>query len=380
MTPPKAGTAGDTCPRAADPALVPQPGIMDIAPYVGGESTLPGVDRVLKLSSNENPYGPGPAASAAFAAAAATLHLYPSSSHLGLRTAIAEVEGLEADRIICGAGSDEVISFLCQTFAGPGTEVLYTRHGFSLYRITALAAGATPVVAEERDRRVAVDKVLAAVTDRTRLVFITNPGNPTGTILAADDLVRLADALPAHCLLVLDGAYAEFGTAPGFDGGKALARRAGNVMLLRTFSKIHGLGGLRIGWGYGPAPVIDALNRVRGPFNLSTPALMAAEAAIRDRDWVARCRDLNARWRGWLAAELAAIGLPSDPSEANFILVRFGDESEAGAADAALRADGILVRKVKGYGFPEALRITIGDEAGCRRVAAVLARFMAGRR
>ncbi len=357
----------------------PQPGILDIAPYVGGESRIAGREQVLKLSSNENPFGTGPAAHAAYRAAAASLHIYPSSGHEALRAAIAEVEGLDPDRIICGDGSDEIITFLCQVYAGPGTEVVYTEHGFSMYRISALAAGATPVMAAERERRVVVEPVLGAVTERTRLVFITNPGNPTGTLMPADQVARLADGLPEGCLLVLDGAYAEYVTDPDYDAGKALSGSRPNVVMTRTFSKVYGLGGLRIGWGYGPAPVIDALNRVRGPFNLSTTAQVTAEAAMRDRAWVKRCASHNAEWRDRLAAELAAVGIPSDPSQGNYILARFASEAEAVAADAALRDAGIIVRRVKGYGFPEALRITIGDEAGCGRVAAVLKDFMAGR-
>jgi histidinol-phosphate aminotransferase len=356
--------------------IEPKPGIMDIALYQGGASALEGVRDVVKLSSNENPFGPSPLAQEAFSRAAQSLHRYPSSDHASLRGAIGTVHNLDPARIICGAGSDEVLTFLCQAYAAPGDEVLYTEHGFSMYRICALAAGATPVVAGETDRTVDVDKLLAACTDRTKLVFIANPANPTGTMIDLAQVERLAQGLPARALLVLDGAYAEF--APGYDGGAALIDSYPNIVMTRTFSKLHGLGGLRIGWGYAQQSVIDILNRVRGPFNLSTCQIDAAEAAIRDQAYAQKCLAENARLRDWLAAALAGIGIASDPSYANFLLARFTDPAEADAADAALKAEGLIVRKVGGYGLPQALRITVGDEAACRRVVHVLTQFKGG--
>ena len=357
-------------------SIKPQPGIEDIVLYKGGESRLDGHDEVLKLSSNENPFGPPEAAKAALIATAGTLHRYPSTDHADLRAAISEVHGLDADRIICGAGSDEILTFLCQAYAGPGLEVIYTEHGFSMYRILALGAGATPVVVPERERVVDVDAILAAVTPATRLVFLTNPGNPTGTMISAAELTRLADALPDHVLLVLDGAYVEF--ADGYDGGVSLVDMRETVVMTRTFSKLYGLGGLRVGWGYGPAHVIDTLNRLRGPFNLGVTQLATAEAAMRDRAFAEHYRSENARLRAWLADALAALGVPSDESHANYILARFGDEEEANACEASLRQDGILVRKVAGYGLPNCLRITIGTQADCARVRDSIERFRKG--
>lgn len=355
-----------------------QPGILDIALYVGGASAVPGRSEVLKLSSNENPYGPSPAAQAALVAAAGALHRYPNTDHAPLRRAIGEVHGLDPDRIICGVGSDEVLQFVAQCFAGPGDEVIVTEHGFSMYPILARAAGAVPVTVPEQERRVEVDAILAAVTERTRIVFLTNPGNPTGTRLAEDELWRLARGLPGDVVLVQDGAYAEF--AEGFDGGAALADAFPNVVMTRTFSKLYGLGGLRVGWGYAARGMIDVLNRVRQPFNLSQMQMAAAEAAVRDRVFAEGCRAENARLRGWLRERLIAAGIACDPSETNFLLARFADGAEAEAADAALREEGILVRKVAGYGLPECLRITVGDAPGCARVAETLGRFMEGRR
>ena len=353
--------------------IAPQPGIMQIALYEGGKSAIAGRDDVLKLSSNENPRGPSPAAMEAVRASAATLHRYPSTDHAALRTAIAEVHELDAGRIVCGVGSDEIIHFLCQAYAGPGAEVLYPEHGFAMYRISALAAGATPVVAPERERRVDVDALLAMATERTRLVFLANPANPTGTMLPEPEIARLAAGLPEACLLVLDGAYVEY--AEGCDGGATLVEARQDVVMMRTFSKLYGLGGLRIGWGYAPRAVIDVLNRIRGPFNLSGTQLAAAAAAMRDRTFVAETLSINADQRARLTQALRGMGVACDDSHANFVLARFRSPDEAGAADAHLQARGILVRRVTGYGFPEGLRITVGTEADTTRVLDALAGF-----
>jgi len=356
--------------------IQPQPGIMDIALYQGGQSQIAGRTDVVKLSSNENPFGPSPKAVEAFSRASRSLHRYPPTDHLPLRKAIAEVHGLDADRIICGTGSDEIIHFLCQAYAGPGDEVLHTEHGFAMYRISALAAGATPVEARENERVTDVGNLLAACTARTKLVFIANPNNPTGTMIGGNELVRLADGLPKGALLVLDGAYAEY--VDGYDGGVGLIESRANVFMTRTFSKLYGLGGLRIGWGYGPREVIDVLNRIRGPFNLGQAQLAAAEAAVRDRDYAKHCLAENKRMRAWMAEALAALGVPSDTSCANFILARFHDVGEAEACDLHLQNAGIIVRRVAGYKLPHCLRITVGDEASCRRTVHAIAGFKGG--
>lgn len=351
----------------------PQPGIMDIALYEGGAATVAGKSNTIKLSSNENPFGPSDKAKEAFARSVHQLHRYPSTDHAALRAAIGEVQHLDADRVICGVGSDEIIHFLCQAYAGPGDEVLFTEHGFLMYRISAMAAGATPVEVTERDRTTDVGALLAACNERTKLVFIANPNNPTGTMISAAEVARLAEGLPPQAILVLDGAYAEF--VDGYDGGLALIESRENVVMTRTFSKIYGLGGLRIGWGYGPKAIIDVLNRIRGPFNLSNTQLDAAEAAMRDQDYVTRCRAENARLRVWLAEALAELGVPSDTSLGNFVLARFADPAEAEACDAYLRDQGLIVRRVAGYKLPHCLRITVGDESACRRVAHAVAQF-----
>ncbi len=349
-------------------AIEPKAGILEIAPYVGGGCHAPDV---VELSMNENPNGPPESAREALRKTAHLLHRYPPSDHRDLRAAIGAVHRLDPDRIVCGAGSDELISMLCTAYTGPGAEVIHTEHGFAMYRISALAAGATPVQVAEHERKVDVDAILDACNFRTRLVFLANPANPTGTMIGANEVGRLAADLPEHVLLVLDGAYAEY--IEGYDGGAKLVDKRENVVMTRTFSKIYGLGGLRVGWAYGPAHVIDVLNRVRGPFNLGLAQLEAAEAAVQDRDFVERSRIENARLRGWMADALAELGVLSDTSCANFVLARFDSIDEAIACQDRLRADGVLVKRVAGYGLPHCLRITVGDEASCRRVVHCIA-------
>ena len=357
----------------AHPAIRPREGVLDIAPYIGGESTAPGANRVIKLSSNENPFGPSPKAFDAYLEAVKGLAKYPDGGHLALRQAIAGVHGLEAERIVCGAGSDELIALLCKAYAGAGDEVLYSRHGFVMYRISALSAGATPVAAPERDLTTDVDALIAALTERTRLVFVANPNNPTGTMIDDAALARLAAALPPRALMVLDAAYAEYVRAPGHDGGIGLVRARDNVVMTRTFSKIHGLAALRLGWAYAPEHVIDVLNRVRGPFNVTATALAAGEAAIRDVGYVEHCAVTNEVWRDWLAKEARAAGFGVTPSHGNFILVETG--ARTAEADAHLKSRGLIVRRMEGYGLPGHLRVSIGDEEGCRAVACALRDF-----
>ena len=351
----------------------PKLGILDIALYEGGKATVAGVANAIKLSSNENPFGPSDKAKEAFQRSVHQIHRYPATDHANLRQAIAEAHGLEADRIICGVGSDEIIHLLCQAYAGVKDEVVFTEHGFLMYRISATAAGATPVEVAERERISDVDAILRACNRRTKLVFIANPNNPTGTMISPAEVERLAEGLPEQAILVLDGAYSEF--VEGYDGGAALVDRRPNVVMTRTFSKIYGLGGLRVGWGYGPRAIIDVLNRIRGPFNLSNTQQEVAEAAVRDQDYVTRCRSENARLRHWLALALAELGVPSDISMANFILARFASATEAEACDAHLQAQGLIVRRVSSYKLPHCLRITIGDESSCRRVAHAIGQF-----
>lgn len=363
------------------PRPQPRPELMALTPYKGGESKLGGGGPVIKLSSNEGALGPSPAAVEALRAAAADAHRYPDGGAVALREAIAEVHGLDPARIVTGAGSDELLALLIHAYTGPGAEVIHTRHAFLMYAIYARSFGATPVAAPERDLTADVDAILAAVTPATRMVFLANPNNPTGTLLPAIELARLRAGLRGDILLVIDAAYAEYVTDAAHGDGRDLVDSGDdNVVVTRTFSKIHGLGAVRLGWCYAPAPVVDVLNRVRSPFNTSAPAQAAGTAAIRDTTFTRQVRDHTVQWRGWLTDRLAALQLRPTRSHGNFVLARFPQVPgrDAAAADEFLRARRIIVRQMGSYGLPDALRITIGTEAEVRAVADALTAFQAG--
>lgn len=369
-------------PPASPPQPVVKPWIAAIDAYVPGRARLAGIADPVKLSSNETPLGPSPAAVAAMAATAATAHRYPDGASTALREAIAAHHGLEVDRIVCGTGSDELLKLLAQAYAGSGDEVLYVRHGFMVYPIAAQCAGATPVAAPDADYTTDVDALLAAVTPATKLLYLANPNNPTGTMIGRAELHRLHAGLRPDILLVLDGAYAEYIDDPDYEDGFAMARDLPNVVTTRTFSKIYGLAAERIGWAYGPRAVIDALNKTRAPFNVPSAGSAGAIAALADTAWTAQAKAHNLTWRTWLAQAIAALGnagLRAVPSAANFILVTFPEDGPmtAARANAALIADGILVRHLPGQGLPNALRISIGTEAETRAVAASLRAFVA---
>lgn len=360
-------------------APAPRPGIMDIRPYVGGESALQGVSRVIKLSSNEGALGPSPKAMEALAALAPDIHRYPDGGAGELRAAIAARFGFKAEQIVCGAGSDELLGLLCRAYAGPGDEVLYSAHGFLMYAIAAKSCGATPVAAPEIDLTASVDNLLAAVTPRTKIVFLANPNNPTGTYLPKSEVARLRAGLPDEVLLVIDAAYAEFVSEQDYSCGKEIVEATDNTVVCRTFSKIYALGGLRLGWAYCSPSIAGVLNRVRGPFNVSSAALVAGLAAFNDTEHYARAKSHNEAWRAWLTEKLTALGLTVVPSVANFLLVRFPQEAgrDASAADAYLRGKGIIVRGMVGYGLGDSLRITIGNGEETEAVAEALAAFFA---
>jgi histidinol-phosphate aminotransferase len=340
----------------------PKPGLMRISPYVGGKATVAGANRIVKLSSNENPHGASPRAVEAFRAAGDTLALYPDGGAVALRAAIAKSEDLDVDRIMIGSGSDEILSLLCLAYAGPGDEVLHSAHGFLMYAISAKAVGADPVAAPETDLHADVDALLEAANERTKLVFLANPNNPTGTIIPDSEIRRLREGLPEQALLVIDAAYAEYVERADYDPGSALVNERDDVIMTRTFSKIHGLAAVRLGWCYGPPAVIDALHRARGPFNTNAPAQAAGTAAIEDAEFVKMTREDNAKQRSRVTGALDALGLKVTPSEGNFILVEVGEHGPRSAAltDEFLLLRGILVRRMEGYGLPGHLRISIG--------------------
>ncbi|MES2985134.1 MAG: histidinol-phosphate transaminase [Pseudomonadota bacterium] len=337
---------------------VPKPGITDISPYVGGKSKADGAMRVIKLSSNENPWGPSPKAVAAYQAEAPNMHRYPDGGHTALREAIGAAQGLPAAQIICGAGSDELIGMLVHAYAGAGDEVLFTEHGFLMYRIYTLANGATPVSAPEKALHTDVDALLAAVTPHTKIVFLANPNNPTGTVVPFSEIRRLRAGLPEQVILGLDAAYAEYIDDGAYEDGVSLVREHTNTVVFHTFSKIYGLPALRLGWAFAPAAMIDVMNRVRSPFNVNAPALAAGIAAMQDGAYLTSMREKNAVERARVAAALTAHGYGVVPSVANFLLVKLG--AQAGAMNAHLAAQGLIVREVAGYGLPEYLRISIG--------------------
>ncbi|UCH75244.1 MAG: histidinol-phosphate transaminase [Rhodospirillales bacterium] len=340
----------------------PRPGVMDVAPYVGGSHEVEGVDRVIVLSANENPLGPGEPAKQAYRAAGETLHRYPEGGAEELRKAIGKCFGLAPERITCGAGSDELIALLIRAYAGPGDEVLQSQYGFLMYAISARTAGATPVLAPETNLTADVDALLDHVTERTRLVFLANPNNPTGSYLSTSEMRRLHDNLPAEVILVIDAAYAEYVDEADYEAGARLVDGADNVVMLRTFSKIFGLAALRLGWAYGPPAIIDVLNRMRGPFNTTAPAQAAGIAAVGDVAHVEASRAHNARWRPWLAQQIGGLGLEVPPSAGNFVLVRFADRAKADAAFRHLWARGVIARPMGAYGLPESIRVTVGLE------------------
>ena len=358
--------------------LTPRPGILDIAPYVGGDQKAEGAAETIKLSSNESALGPSPRAVEAFRAVSAELHRYPDGGANALRDAIARFHGLDAGRIVVGNGSDELLSFLARAYAGPGDEVLYSRHGFLMYPIAAMSAGAIPVTAPETDYTASVDDLLAAVTARTRIVFLANPNNPTGTYISAEEVRRLRAGLPANVLLVIDAAYAEYCQMNDYTAGAELVAADGATVMTRTFSKIYGLAALRLGWAYCPTEVAGVLHRVRPPFNVNAAAQAAGIAALHDVAHTDRARTQTDVERPRLMRALAELGLATIPSVANFVTARFPADGAhaAGQAQAFLKARGILPRAIAAYGLGDALRFTIGTERENDAVIAALAAFL----
>lgn len=351
---------------------VPQPGILEIAPYLPGKSGAPGSNAV-KLSANESPLGASPRAMEAFRAAADHLDIYPEGSSRLLRTALGEVHGIDPELIVCGNGSDDLLHLLAQCYLGEGDEAVMSRYGFSVYPIITRATGAAIVMVDEDDYTADVDALLAAVTPKTKVVWLANPNNPTGTYLPDAEIRRLHAGLRPDILLVIDNAYAEYVTAGDFTVATALVREAQNVVMVRTFSKM-GLAAARIGWMFGPAPIVDAINRIRGPFNVNLPAQPAGAAAARDVEFTARLKAHNAQWRDWITAELNQSNhFRVVPSQANFVMVMFPDADHAALAFQTLLERGLIVREIgASYGIPDGLRISIGSEQAMRGVVGIL--------
>ena len=361
---------------------IPQPGILAIEPYIPGRANADSGVRVFKLSSNETPLGPSPRAKDAYLAAATELERYPEGSASALRAAIGERYGLNADRIVCGSGSDELLHLLAQAYLGDGDEAIATEHGFLIYPVVTQAAGATLVAVKEKNLRADVDAILAAVTPKTKIVFLANPNNPTGSYLPVDEVKRLHAGLRPDILFVVDAAYSEYVQRNDYESGIELVATSDNVVMTRTFSKIYGLAALRLGWMYAPAHVTDVINRIRGPFNVSVAAMEAGIAAIRDAEHFEKARAHNEKWLGWLTMEIGKLGLDVAPSVANFLLIRFPDEAGRMAKDADqfLMKRGFILRQVASYGLPAYLRLTVGTEEANRSLVEALGEFMGVKR
>ncbi|MCI0600642.1 MAG: histidinol-phosphate transaminase [Beijerinckiaceae bacterium] len=351
--------------------------ISRIDPYVPGESEAPGATKVFKLSANETPLGPSPLAKQAFRGYASRLHEYPDGAARALREALGARHGLDPARIVTGNGSDEILHLLASAYIGHGDEGIFTEHGFLVYRIAIIAAGGVPVVAEETNLTADADTILAKVGPRTKMVFLANPNNPTGTYLPAAEIERLALSLPRHVLLVIDAAYAEYAGRTDYLPGQELVETSENIVMTRTFSKIYGLAGLRLGWCYAPRHVCDALNRIRGPFNTNGAAMAAGIAALNDDSHLARAVAHNDTWLPWLAKEISVLGIKVTPSVCNFLLLHFKDAAQAIAADRFLSSRGLILRAVSAYGLPHCLRLTAGSEEANRLVVAALTHFAA---
>jgi histidinol-phosphate aminotransferase len=352
-----------------------RPGVLAINAYVPGRSSAATANKIHKLSSNESPFGPAPRAREAFLRVATDLGHYPDGSATALRETIGQHHGLDPSRILCGNGSDDLISLLAHAYIGSGDEAIYTTHGFLVYRIATLASGGTPIVAPEKNYTADVDAILRAVTPRTKLVFLANPNNPTGTYLPFGEVRRLAAALPTQVILVIDAAYAEYVTRADYSAGLELALDSPNVVVTRTFSKIHGLAGVRLGWCFAPVAICDAIERIRGPFNVNSAALAAGIAAIADVDHIKKSIAHNGTWLNYLSKEISALGIGVTPSVGNFLLLHFNDATEANAADEFLAQRGLILRAMRAYGLPQCLRLTVGSEEANRLVVEALRDF-----
>lgn len=356
--------------------FTPNEGILGIAPYVGGESSAEGASRIIKLSSNENPFGASPKA---LLALAADQHLekYPDGNCTALRAAIAKKFGLEEGRIVCGAGSDEIIGLLCKSYISPKDEVVYATHSFLMYGIYARTCGGVPIEVQENNLMPDLDAMLAAVTPKTKMVFLTNPNNPTGSFNSLSDIKSFRQKLRSDILLVLDDAYAEYAqSSDGYENGFAFAKGRDDVVVLRTFSKIYGLAGLRLGYGYCPPDVADVLNRVRSPFNVTSVAQVAGLAALEDDDFINRSVTHNNEWRTWTQNQLSSMGLKVWQSAGNFLLVTFPSQQQADSCRQFLKSRGIILRQMGAYKLPESLRISIGTGDDMKAACASIREFL----
>lgn len=354
----------------------PLPHISNLKPYVpGGKLAFDG--EVALMASNENPFGPSPKAIVAMQSASTGVHIYPDPTYRELRETIVRAKGIaDVDRLVVSAGSDELIFVLTQCYAGAGDEVLFTDHAFSIYRVAALNTGATPVSVPETNMTACMNALLGGVSERTKVLFLANPNNPTGTMMSLDELKALQDGLPEHVVFVIDGAYAEYAGADYEAGIRDLVDRRDNTVMIRTFSKIYGLAALRLGWGYLPKDIADTFQRYRGPFNVNGVSVAGGSAAIQDDEWVDKSIVHNTKWRGKLQSAFEEMGLPTPSSHGNFLIPEFGSSDRAAQANEFLKSKGILIRAIGGYGLPTRLRVTVGTEEDNLRLLSALKEFL----
>ena len=357
-------------------------GIASLIAYSPGKTASHGdkLGKTYKLSSNESALGTSPAVHDVFTTAEPDFHLYPDGNCTELRHTLAEHHGLDASRIVCGAGSDELLQLLCQGYLNAGDSIVQSQHGFLVYAIAARACGAEVRYADEVSLTANVDNILELVDETTKLVFLANPNNPTGTYLPDTEIIRLHEGLPSTCILVLDHAYAEYVEVEDYHTGFPLVEDASNVVVTRTFSKIYGLGGMRLGWCYAPADIVHVLNTIRGPFNVSTISQRAGVVALSDQDFVEQNRELNRRERQRMVQQLRGFGLMGPDSIGNFLLVECPDREGFHAHEifAYLAENGIMVREMTNYGFQNHLRISIGSEDANSRLIELLAQKFDG--
>jgi len=354
-----------------------QPGVLDIAPYVPGLSSAPTDRRLVKMSSNETPLGTSPRAVEAYLGSRETLHRYPDGAAVQLRAAIGDRYGLDPERIVCGNGSDDLLYLLATAYAGSGDEVLFAKHSFAIYEIAAQSVGAVPVIAPACMLGSDVDSLLNHAGPNTRICYLANPNNPTGTFLSSDEVGRLRKGLPDSVLLVIDAAYAEYVRREDYSDGIELVDCHDNVVVTRTFSKIYGLAALRLGWLYGPPKLVDALNRIRCPFNANGAAQAAGVAALGDTNFIDAAVAHNEQWLPWLENEFKNIGLTVHPSIANFVLIEFDHSPPRSAAEVYnyLLGNGVIGRELNGYGLPDCLRFSVGLKEDNRLLVDLMTRY-----
>lgn len=351
--------------------------IEELGTYTAGKAKVKGRANPVKLSANESALGPSPMAMEAFKNEAPNLFRYPDPAYSELRNALAQKYNIDASRIVCGVGSDELLKLACHVYLKPGDEAIFVAHSFSMYPIAIKSVGAKGIEVADTNYTADVDNILAAVTDKTRLIFVANPNNPTGTYISKEEVERLWKNIPDHILLVLDAAYAEFLDQDDYNSGIELVERSNNVLVTRTFSKLYGLAALRLGWGYAPENVAHVLDKYRDPFNVPSCSQAAGVAALRDTDFEQKNISHTKTWREWLSQELTELGLTVIPSVTNFILFKFEDEIKtAEAANNYLITHGYILRYYSGQGLNNFLRLTIGTEQENKEVIRLIREFL----